>query len=340
MLEVREISLSSLKPWDYNPRKNDHAVEAVAESVRTYGFNVPIICDQNLMIVAGHTRWKAAQKLGLEKVPVIVIEMDDVKRKAFAIADNKTGEIADWDFPKLEEVLETLKLENVDIKSLGFSSEEIEELLNPTIVEHHLSGILSKGYVEGINEVDPLKLAYRLESICQCDKRRLAIDLFSGKGQLSFWYKRLFNQVVRVDKEKYDGIDFHQTADIFLQESLGKYMDFDFIDFDDEGCPGKELQLFFSLIENKKEPFILSITDGMGLHFKLRGKVNLYDYYLFGRNKTEKITDDSHYIKFDQYVKHLVDVLCKQHGFGNKVINWYRGAQGSVIYACFSIFRQ
>jgi DNA modification methylase len=129
VLEVKEISLSSLKPWDDNPRKNDHAVEAVAESVRNYGFNVPIICDQNLMIVAGHTRWKAAQKLSLEKVPVIVIEMDDVKRKAFAIADNKTGEIADWDFPKLKEVLEILKLEDVDIKSLGFSSEELRRLL-------------------------------------------------------------------------------------------------------------------------------------------------------------------------------------------------------------------
>jgi DNA modification methylase len=130
VLEVKEISLSSLKPWDDNPRKNNHAVEAVAESVRTYGFNVPIICDQNLIIVAGHTRWKAAQKLGLEKVPVIIIEMDDVKRRAFAIADNKTGEIADWDFPKLKEVLEILKLEDVDIKSLGFSNEELRRFLN------------------------------------------------------------------------------------------------------------------------------------------------------------------------------------------------------------------
>jgi hypothetical protein len=129
VLEVKEISLSSLKLWGDNPRKNDHAVEAVAESVRNYGFNVPIICDQNFMIVAGHTRWKAAQKLGLEKVPVIIIEMDDIKRRAFAIADNKTGEMADWDFPKLKEVLEKLKSEDVDIKSLGFSNEELRRLL-------------------------------------------------------------------------------------------------------------------------------------------------------------------------------------------------------------------
>jgi DNA modification methylase len=130
VLEVKEIGILSLKPWNDNPRKNDHAVEAVAESVRTYGFNVPIICDQNFMIIAGHTRWKAAQQLGLEKVPVIIIEMDDAKRRAFAIADNKTGEIADWDFPKLKEVLGILELEDVDIKSLGFSNEELRRLLN------------------------------------------------------------------------------------------------------------------------------------------------------------------------------------------------------------------
>ena len=100
---------------------NDQAVNAVAESIRSFGFNVPIVCDQNLTIVAGHTRWKAAQKLGMTTVPVIVIEMTDAQRRAFSVADNKTGEIADWDFPKLREVLEELRCEDIDIGSLGFS---------------------------------------------------------------------------------------------------------------------------------------------------------------------------------------------------------------------------
>jgi ParB/RepB/Spo0J family partition protein len=101
MLQVQEIEIEKLHPWEDNPRLNDHAVDAVAESIRSFGFNVPILCDQNLLIIAGHTRWKAAQKLGLEKVPVILVEMTDAKRRAFAVADNKTAEIADWDFPKL-----------------------------------------------------------------------------------------------------------------------------------------------------------------------------------------------------------------------------------------------
>ena len=129
MLEVKEIEVYKLSPWEDNPRLNDHAVETVAESIRFFGFNVPILCDQNLMIIAGHTRWKAAQKLGLPKVPVIMVEMDDSKRRAFAVADNKTAEIAEWDFPKLKGVLDKLRSEDIEIKSLGFSDEEIRRFL-------------------------------------------------------------------------------------------------------------------------------------------------------------------------------------------------------------------
>jgi len=129
MLQVQEIELSRLHPWEDNPRLNEHAVDAVAKSIRSFGFNVPILCDQNLTIVAGHTRWKAAQKLGMTRVPVIVVGMTDAQRRAFSIADNKTAEIADWDFPKLRDVLEELGSEDIDIKSLGFSEEEIRRLL-------------------------------------------------------------------------------------------------------------------------------------------------------------------------------------------------------------------
>ncbi|MBI4336710.1 MAG: ParB N-terminal domain-containing protein, partial [Chloroflexi bacterium] len=129
MLQVQEVEVSRLRPWEDNPRRNDHAVDAVAESIRSFGFNVPILCDQNLTIVAGHTRWKAAQKLGMTKVPVIVVQMSDVQRRAFAVADNKTAEIADWDLSRLRDVLKELRSEDVDIASLGFSDEEMRRLL-------------------------------------------------------------------------------------------------------------------------------------------------------------------------------------------------------------------
>lgn len=129
MVQVQEIELDKLHPWEDNPRINDHAVTAVAQSISSFGFNVPILCDQHFTIVAGHTRWKAAKQLGFDTVPVIVHEMSDTQRRAFAVADNKTAEIADWDFPKLRDILEELRSEDVDIDSLGFSNEELRRFV-------------------------------------------------------------------------------------------------------------------------------------------------------------------------------------------------------------------
>jgi len=134
MLHVQEIELAQLHPWLDNPRLNEHAVDAVAASIQSFGFNVPILCDQNLTIVAGHTRWKAAQKLAMTSVPVIVVEMTDAQRRAFSVADNKTAEIADWDFPKLRQVLEELRSEDIDLGCLGFSVEEMRRLVLDDVV--------------------------------------------------------------------------------------------------------------------------------------------------------------------------------------------------------------
>lgn len=94
MLRVQEIETSKLKPWAENPRLNDHAVDSVAKSIEAFGFNVPILCDQNMTIIAGHTRWKAARKLGMHIVPVIVLSMTEGQRRAYSIADNKLSELA------------------------------------------------------------------------------------------------------------------------------------------------------------------------------------------------------------------------------------------------------
>jgi DNA modification methylase len=128
-MQVVEADVDALKPWEDNPRINDHAVGPVAESIRTFGFNVPILCDQNMNIIAGHTRLKAAQQLGLEKVPVIVLDMTEKQRRAFSIADNKTAEIADWDFPKLRDLLDELRSEDFDLNSLGFSDTDLRRML-------------------------------------------------------------------------------------------------------------------------------------------------------------------------------------------------------------------
>ncbi|HIJ65397.1 MAG TPA: ParB N-terminal domain-containing protein [Candidatus Hydrogenedentes bacterium] len=129
MLRVRNVPVEELKPWENNPRRNGQAVRALAKSIEEFGFNVPILCDEDMNVVAGHTRLKAAQRLGIKLVPVITLSLKGQDRRRFATADNKTGELADWDTPKLKEILDELRSEDLDLSNLGFSSRELRRLL-------------------------------------------------------------------------------------------------------------------------------------------------------------------------------------------------------------------
>lgn len=120
-MQIEEVNINELTPYSNNPRNNDAAVDAVAASIKEFGFKVPIIIDKDNVIVAGHTRLKAALKIGLEKVPCI--KADDLtpeQLKAFRLADNKVGELATWDFDKLEEELTELDSLNLDFEMSDF----------------------------------------------------------------------------------------------------------------------------------------------------------------------------------------------------------------------------
>ncbi len=130
-LEVRMLPVAKLKPWKENPRENSGAVEAVRKSIQSYGFNVPIICDGRLRILAGHTRRKAALKLGMKTVPVVLVNLDDTEGEAFALADNQTASIASWDIGSLAGILSRLETSAQDLSSIGFSEQHLEALLTP-----------------------------------------------------------------------------------------------------------------------------------------------------------------------------------------------------------------
>lgn len=113
---------SELVPYERNPRNNDEAVDAVAASIKEFGFKVPIIVDKDGVIVAGHTRLKAAKKLGLEEVPTIVADdLSPEQVKAFRLADNKTAELAGWDFDLLDD--ELANIADIDMTAFGFEEE-------------------------------------------------------------------------------------------------------------------------------------------------------------------------------------------------------------------------
>lgn len=127
---VKDVAITNLKAYENNPRINDAAVNAVAASIKNFGFKVPIIVDKNNIIVAGHTRLRAAKKLGIEKVPVIVADdLTPEQVKAFRVADNKTAELAYWDFDKFEAELKELSDADLDfsMEDFGFDLSEFEE---------------------------------------------------------------------------------------------------------------------------------------------------------------------------------------------------------------------
>ena len=115
-------SVDELIPYERNPRRNDKAVEAVAASIREFGFQNPIILDSEGVVIAGHTRLKAAKLLGMKKVPVIRSELSGEKARAYRLADNKTGELAEWDIDLLD--AELAEIVDIDMSEFGFDLDE------------------------------------------------------------------------------------------------------------------------------------------------------------------------------------------------------------------------
>lgn len=151
-MKIVSVSLQDLKPYENNPRLNDNAIDSVANSIKEFGFKVPIVITKDNVIVAGHTRYKASLKLGLKEVPCIVADdLTEEQIKAFRLADNKVSELAEWDFEKLNIELSNIDLDmslfDFDVKELSveidkhkeveednFNVEEtLEEISTPTV---------------------------------------------------------------------------------------------------------------------------------------------------------------------------------------------------------------
>lgn len=125
-MEINMMNVEELIPYVNNPRDNDQAVDAVASSIKNFGFKVPIVIDSENEVIAGHTRLKAAKKLGMDQVPTIIADdLDENQVRAFRLADNRVGELADWDKEMLE--VELLDIDGLDMEQFGF--DELETLL-------------------------------------------------------------------------------------------------------------------------------------------------------------------------------------------------------------------
>lgn len=124
-LKIVYKKIDDLTPYENNPRLNDGAVDAVAKSIEEFGFKVPIVIDKDGVIVAGHTRLKAAKQLQIDEVPCIIADdLSDEELKAFRLADNKVSELAEWDFAKLDAELTDI---DFDMSDFGFDFNTIDE---------------------------------------------------------------------------------------------------------------------------------------------------------------------------------------------------------------------
>ena len=188
-MEVFTRRIEDIIPYEYNPRENDDAAETVAESIKAFGFKNPIILDENGVIVCGHTRLKAAILLGLEEVPCIAItDLTPAQVRAFRIADNKTAEIAGWDYDALCREFQELSELDFDLNLTGFNEFEQTEYGQPDAVPERPDRKEFKEYQE---EADSEVLqSFNIVINCQSeqDKAELAKIIHEG-GNLKRLYR-------------------------------------------------------------------------------------------------------------------------------------------------------
>lgn len=207
MNEIVTLNLSEIMPYEKNPRKNDAAVDDVAESIRQCGYKARIIVDENNVIIAGHTRWKALQKLGWKKVDVQrELDMTEEQKRKYRLLDNKVGEKSTWDFELLEWELEDLDFEGYDF---GFDIEDLEDIDEPQEDDKYTDVVNIPQYEpkgECPKVSDLLDVQKYNELMAQIEESELPEDVavflkFAAARHIGFNYKTIADFYAHQDKE-------------------------------------------------------------------------------------------------------------------------------------------
>lgn len=151
-MKVINVPINSIKPYENNPRNNDQGVDAVAKSIKEFNWQQPIVVDKDNIIIVGHTRYKAAKKLGMEQVPVVVADkLTDEQVKAYRLADNKTSDLTDWNMDLLDNELGNIS--DIDMSDFGFEDEDISpDLPDDFFTENDSQPTENKQYLTWGNE--------------------------------------------------------------------------------------------------------------------------------------------------------------------------------------------
>ena len=164
-MKIQSTNINDIKPYDKNPRKiSNKAIDMVANSIKEFGFQQPIVVDTKNVIVVGHTRYQASIKLNLKKVPVVVGDFTEQQAKAYRIADNRINEETGWDYNFLQEELNKLLDLDVDLNLTGFTSEELDSMFAKEEIE--ITDPIDVGDDENhlLNDVKMIQLFYEPEN--------------------------------------------------------------------------------------------------------------------------------------------------------------------------------
>lgn len=184
-MQIVEKKITELKAYEKNPRKNEKAVEPVAESIKEFGFKVPIIVDKDNVIIAGHTRLRAAKKLGMKTVPCVVADdLTPEQIKAFRVADNSSAQIASWDLSLLKDELMDL---DFDMSIFGLEKEikDIERIFAPEIIEDDVPEVDEKNIITKLGDVWQLG-RHRLVCGDSTDKKTVELLMDGNKADMVF----------------------------------------------------------------------------------------------------------------------------------------------------------
>lgn len=188
-MKVFYRNVAEIIPYAHNPRQTDEAAEVVAESIREFGFRNPIILDEKGVIVSGHARLKAAMILGIEQVPCILAEgLTPAQIRGFRIADNKTAEIAGWDYEALRQEFQELEADNFDLNLTGFNEFEQTAYGDPDAVPVRPD---REEFEEYQREADAEVLqSYNIVVTCNGEEEKAAIaELIHETGNLKRLYR-------------------------------------------------------------------------------------------------------------------------------------------------------
>ena len=357
-MQIIEKNIKELIPYEKNPRKNDQSVDKVANSIKEFGFKVPIVVDKNNIIVCGHTRYKAAKKLKLAVVPCVVADdLTDEQIKAYRLADNKVAELAEWDIDLLGEELDGIF--DIDMSDFGFDlsddeeeeteiiEDEIPEEVEPVAKQGDIWQLgrhrLMCGDSTSIDDVEKLMDGNKADIVLSDPPygMNLDTDFSTIKGSMKSIGKKNHTQGNKYNRVIGDNEDFKPELISTFFDNFGyvKEMFLFGADYYAELLQDKNNGSW--LVWDKRKP---SQADAIGSEFELcwsktKHKRRMLRHDWFGFLSSENQQDARNRVHPTQKPITLIVDILNQWGNGcSNVIDLY-GGSGSTLIACEQLDR-